>query len=156
MLEVRLVCIGKLKEAYWRDAVAEYEKRLRPLCRFRIIELPEVRLPESPSAAEIASALEREGGAVLEKSAGKLFPLCIEGKETDSPGIAKRLAGAMQSPGAVTFVIGSSHGLSEEVKRAGERISMSPMTFPHQLARVMLCEQIYRGFQILNGTKYHK
>lgn len=156
MLEVRLVCIGKLKEAYWRDAVAEYEKRLRPLCRFQLIELPEARLPGSPSAAQIASALEQEGKAILAKTAGKVFPLCIEGKETDSPGLAKKLAEAMRSPGAATFVIGSSHGLSAEVKRAGEGLSMSPMTFPHQLARVMLCEQLYRGFQILNGTKYHK
>lgn len=156
MLEVRLVCIGKLKEAYWRDAVAEYEKRLKPLCRFRLIELPEVRLPESPSVAQIAAVLDREGKSILAKTAGRVFPLCIEGKQMDSPGLAKKLAEAMQLPGAVTFVIGSSYGLSEEVKRAGEGISMSMMTFPHQLARVMLCEQLYRGFQILNGTKYHK
>ncbi len=156
MLEVRLVCIGKLKEAYWRDAVAEYEKRLKPLCRFQLIELPEVRLPESPSAAQIAAVLDREGKSILAKTAGRVFPLCIEGKQMDSPGLAKKLAEAMQLPGAVTFVIGSSYGLSEEVKRAGEGISMSMMTFPHQLARVMLCEQLYRGFQILNGTKYHK
>lgn len=156
MLEVRLICIGKLKEAYWRDAVAEYEKRLRPLCKFQFIELPEVRLTESPSAAQISAALEQEGKAILAKAAGKIYPLCIEGKLVDSPTLAKKLSGAMQSPGAVTFVIGSSHGLCDEVKRAGEGISMSPMTFPHQLARVMLCEQIYRGFQILNGTKYHK
>lgn len=156
MLEVRLVCIGKLKEAYWRDAVAEYEKRLKPLCRFRLIELPEVRLPESPSVAQIAAVLDREGKSILAKTAGRVFPLCIEGKQMDSLGLAKKLAEAMQLPGAVTFVIGSSYGLSEEVKRAGEGISISMMTFPHQLARVMLCEQLYRGFQILNGTKYHK
>ncbi len=156
MLEVRLICVGKLKEAYWRDAVAEYEKRLRPLCKFQIIELPEARLPADPSAAQIAAALEQEGKAILEKTAGKVFPLCIEGKLTDSKGLAERLSGAMASPGAASFLIGSSHGLAEPVKQAGERLSMSPMTFPHQLARVMLCEQIYRGFQILNGTKYHK
>lgn len=156
MLEVRLVCIGKLKEAYWRDAVAEYEKRLKPLCRFRLIELPEVRLPESPSVAQIAAVLDREGKSILAKTAGRVFPLCIEGKQMDSLGLAKKLAEAMQLPGAVTFVIGSSYGLSEEVKRAGEGISISMMTFPYQLARVMLCEQLYRGFQILNGTKYHK
>ena len=86
----------------------------------------------------------------------RIYPLCIEGKLLDSPGLAKRLAGAMQSPGAVSFVIGSSFGLSPKVKAAGEGLSMSPMTFPHQLARVMLCEQIYRGFQILGNTKYHK
>lgn len=156
MLEVRLICIGKLKEAYWRDAVAEYEKRLKPLCRFQIVELPEARLPNDPSEAQISAALAQEGEAILAKAAGVLFPLCIEGKETDSPGLAKKLENAMRFPGAVSFVIGSSHGLHETVKQSGERLSMSPMTFPHQLARVMLCEQIYRGFQILNGTKYHK
>ncbi len=156
MLEVRLVCVGKLKEAYWRQAVAEYEKRLGPLCKFQIVELPEARLPEDPSDAQIGQALEREGRAILEKTAGKVISLCVEGKETDSPGLAKKLESAMQSPGAVTFVIGSSHGLWEGVKQKGERLSVSPMTFPHQLCRVMLCEQIYRGFQILLGTKYHK
>ncbi|WP_322181341.1 23S rRNA (pseudouridine(1915)-N(3))-methyltransferase RlmH [Neglectibacter caecimuris] len=156
MLEVRLLCIGKLKESYWRDAVAEYEKRLKPLCKFQLIELPEARLPNAPSPAQISAALAEEGKSILEKAAGTVFPLCIEGKETDSPGLAKRLEQAMQFPGAVTFVIGSSHGLAEQVKEAGERLSMSPMTFPHQLARVMLCEQLYRAFQILNGTKYHK
>lgn len=156
MLEVRLICIGKLKESYWREAVQEYEKRLRPFCRFQMVELPEVRLTENPSAAQIAQALEQEGRLILEKAAGKVFPLCIEGKETDSPGLAQKLKSAMDFPGAATFVIGSSFGLSPAVKEAGERLSMSPMTFPHQLARVMLCEQLYRSFQILNGTRYHK
>lgn len=156
MLEVRLICIGKLKESYWRDAIAEYEKRLRPLCKFQIIELPESRTPDNPSQSQITAALEQEGRAILSKAVGKIYPLCIEGREISSEGLAKNLSSAMQSPGAVTFIIGSSHGLCDEVKRSGEGISMSPMTFPHQLARVMLCEQIYRGFQILNGTKYHK
>lgn len=156
MLEVRLACVGKLKEAYWRDAAAEYEKRLRPFCRFQVIEVPEAKLPEAPAPAEIARALEQEGQALLGKAAGKAFPLCIEGKGIDSPGLAERLAAAMQFPGAVTFFIGSSYGLSEQVKQAGEKLSMSSMTFPHQLARVMLLEQLYRGFQILNGAKYHK
>ena len=156
MLEVRLLCVGKLKEAYWRAAVAEYEKRLQSLCRFHILELPEARLPNDPSPAEIARALDREGAALLEKAVGKCYPLVIEGKPVDSPGLAKKLASAMQSPGAVTFLIGSSFGLSPSVKAAGEGLSMSPMTFPHQLARVMLCEQIYRALQILQGSKYHK
>ena len=156
MLEVRLLCVGKLKEAYWRDAVAEYEKRLGPLCKFKLIELPEARLPSDPSPAQIAHALDQEGAALLEKAVGKVIPLVIEGREVDSPGLAKKLAAAMQSPGAVTFIIGSSFGLSPSVKAAGEGLSMSPMTFPHQLARVMLCEQIYRALQILQGSKYHK
>lgn len=156
MLAVKLICVGKLKEAYWRDAVAEYEKRLRPLCRWELIELPEARLPSNPSPAEISAALEKEGEQILRRVSGRVYPLCIEERAVDSPGLAKRLAGAMQSPGAVSFVIGSSYGLSPAVKQAGEGISMSPMTFPHQLARVMLCEQIYRGFQILGNSSYHK
>ncbi|MFR5899188.1 MAG: 23S rRNA (pseudouridine(1915)-N(3))-methyltransferase RlmH [Neglectibacter timonensis] len=156
MLTVRLVCVGKLKETYWREAVAEYEKRLRPFCKFEIRELPEERLPSDPSSAQIQAALEREGEAILKQSAGQLIPLCIEGKQTGSEGFARRLSAAMQSPGAVTLAIGSSYGLSPQVKQAGEGLSMSEMTFPHQLARVMLCEQLYRAFQILNHTKYHK
>lgn len=157
MLGVRLICVGKLKEAYWRDAAAEYEKRMGPLCRFELIELPEARLPREPSSAQIAAALEQEGKDILAKAAGVVFPLCVEGRPVSSEGLAQRLEKAMQSPGAVSFVIGSSYGLSPEVKRAGEGgISMSPMTFPHQLARVMLLEQLYRGFQIIGGTKYHK
>lgn len=156
MLAVKLICVGKLKERFWREAVEEYEKRLRSLCKWELMELPEARLPSAPSQREIDAALEREGEQILKHVVGKVYPLCIEGRAVDSPGLAKRLAGAMQSPGAVSFVIGSSFGLSPQVKQAGEGISMSPMTFPHQLARVMLCEQIYRGFQILGETKYHK
>lgn len=156
MLEVRLLCVGKLKEEYWRQAAAEYEKRLRPFCKLQLTELAEERLPEKASAAQIAQALEREGEALLAKAGGMLVPLCIEGRPLDSPGMAKLLSRAMESPGTVSFLIGSSHGLSPAVKAAGEGISMSPMTFPHQLARVMLYEQVYRGFQILSGTKYHK
>lgn len=156
MLLVRLACVGKLKEGYWRQAVAEYEKRLSAFCRFEVVEVGEARLPGSPSPGEIRQALDREGGQLLEKAAGTLYPLCIEGKLLDSPGIASLLEKAMQSPGAVTFFVGSSFGLGEGVKQAGQGISMSPMTFPHQLARVMLCEQLYRGFQIIGHTRYHK
>lgn len=156
MLLVRLACVGRLKEEYWRQAVAEYEKRLRPFCRFEILEIGESRLPDSPTEGEIRRALEREGEQLLQKSAGLLYPLCIEGRLLDSPGMAALLGQAMQSPGAVTFFIGSSFGLSQQVKQSGKGFSMSPMTFPHQLARVMLCEQLYRGFQIQAGTKYHK
>ena len=156
MLGVRLICIGKLKERYWRDAVAEYEKRLRPLCRWELMELPEARLPQDPSPAEIKAALEKEAAAILERTQGTVYPLCIEGKQLDSPALARRLQKAMDHPGAVTFVVGSSFGLADAVKQAGEGHSISPMTFPHQLARVMLCEQLYRGFQILQNSKYHK
>ena len=113
-------------------------------------------MPSAPSPGDIAQALEREGELLLQKSTGQLCPLCIEGRQVDSPGLARLLEKAMQAPGAITFLIGSSHGLSQAVKDSGRGFSMSPMTFPHQLARVMLCEQLYRAFQIIGGTKYHK
>lgn len=160
MQKVQIVCIGKLKEHYWREACAEYEKRLRPFADFSIRELPEARLPEAPSKAQIDAALATEGARILAAcgEGGILFPLCIEGKALDSPALAEQLRqAAVGGAGRVCFVIGSSFGLSESVKRAGKlRLSMSAMTFPHQLARVMLCEQIYRAYQILNHGKYHK
>lgn len=156
MLGVKIVCVGKLKEEYWRSAVREYEKRLSALCRLEILELPEAKLPSSPSDGEIAAALEKEAAAITPKLAGLVVPLCIEGRPLDSPGLSRLLDGAMRSPGSVSFVIGSSYGLAPSIKALGEGISMSAMTFPHQLARVMLCEQIYRGLQILRGAPYHK
>ena len=160
MLTVQIVCVGKLKEAYWRDAVAEYQKRLAAFCKFQIIETDEERLPERPSAAQIKATLEAEGARILAKipSGSRIIPLCIEGKEKSSEQLAKVLEEfAVNGASTVSFVIGGSWGLSPAVKQAGAlHLSMSPMTFPHQLARVMLCEQIYRAFQINNGGKYHK
>ncbi len=159
MLSVTVVCVGKLKEAYWKDACEEYRKRLGAFCKFQILELPESRLPERPSDAQIAAALEAEAEGILEASNGAFrIPLCIEGKELSSPELAGVLErAALEGRSALCFLIGSSFGLSDTVKQAGEvRLSMSRMTFPHQLARVVLCEQIYRAFQILNHGKYHK
>lgn len=156
MLGVKIVCVGKLKESYWRSAVEEYGKRLGALCRFGIIELPEAKLSTSPTHGEISAALEKEAAAIIPKLSGLIVPLCIEGKQINSVELSGMLEGAMQSPGSVSFVIGSSFGLSGSVKRMGKGMSMSAMTFPHQLARVMLCEQIYRGLQILRGAPYHK
>lgn len=159
MMNVQILCVGKLKESYWREACAEYAKRLKAFCSFSIVELPESRLPDDPSQALIDKALEEEGEKLLAAAKGSaVIPLCIEGKEISSPKLASTLEDlASRGVSSVSFVIGSSFGLAEKVKRAGFlRLSMSPMTFPHQLARVMLCEQIYRGFQILGNTKYHK
>lgn len=156
MLGVKIVCIGRLKEEFWRAAVREYEKRLSALCRFEIVELTEARLPASPSRGEISAALEKEGELIIPKLSGLIVPMCIEGRQLDSEGLGDLLSEAMQSPGAVSFVIGSSYGLCGTVKGLGRGLSMSKMTFPHQLARVMLCEQIYRGLQILRGAPYHK
>ena len=160
MLNVTVLCVGKLKEAYWRDACAEYEKRLKPFCRFTLIEVAEERLPDNPSAAQISATIEAEGKRLLERLPKDcaVIPMCIEGKELNSPSLAARLDKlAVEGTSHIAFVIGGSWGLSEAVKsRAALRLSMSPMTFPHQLARVMLLEQIYRAFQISTGGKYHK
>ncbi|MDD5953421.1 MAG: 23S rRNA (pseudouridine(1915)-N(3))-methyltransferase RlmH [Oscillospiraceae bacterium] len=159
MVTVHIVCVGKLKEKYWQSACDEYAKRLRPFCKFEIIELPEYRLPNDPSEAEIQAGLEAEGRKILETVGnGVCIPLCIEGKTMTSPQLAKTIEKlTLDGISEISFVIGSSFGLWEQVKQMGKvRLSMSPMTFPHQLARVMLCEQIYRSFQILNHGKYHK
>lgn len=159
MLKCNVICIGKLKEEYWRAACAEYEKRLRPFCRFSVMELAESRLPEKPSEAEIRSALEAEADRILAAAGtSALIALCIEGEPVSSEGLAEKLNhAAVRGVSEISFVIGSSCGLAERVKRRAElRLSMSAMTFPHQLARVMLFEQIYRAFQINSNGKYHK
>lgn len=158
MLDVKIVCVGKLKEKYWTEAVNEYSKRLSAFCKFSIIELNEAHLPQDPNASQIEKALGEEAeniAAQLKRCA--VYTLCIEGKPISSEQLAAELENtALSGSSSVAFVIGSSHGLHESIKKMGKRISMSPMTFPHQLARVMLCEQIYRAFSIQAGTKYHK
>lgn len=160
MLSVNIICVGKLKEQYWHDACAEYSKRLGAFCRFEIIEVDETRLPKSYSDADIRRVIDTEGDRILEKCQPGSFTaaMCIEGKELSSVQLAARLEDiALSGKSRVNFIIGGSYGLSDAVKsRADLRLSMSPMTFPHQLARVMLCEQIYRAFSINADTKYHK
>jgi 23S rRNA (pseudouridine1915-N3)-methyltransferase len=160
MQKITVLCVGKLKEPFYRDAVAEYSKRLSRYCKLTVLELPESRLPESPSPAEIEKALENEGNAIREKlpRGGAVIALCIEGKECDSVTFSRRLAElGVAGKTQLTFLIGGSVGLSAELKAAADwRLSLSPMTFPHHLARVMLLEQIYRAYQIADGTHYHK
>ena len=158
MLRVTIVCVGKLKEAYWRQAVAEYEKRLGAFCDLRIVELTEERLPDKPGAAQIRTALAAEAGRIEPYLTGRrVYPLCIEGRPLSSEDLADRMRAAMADGAPVVFIVGSSHGLDERVKRAAtEQLSFSAMTFPHQLARVMLLEQLYRAFSIASGGKYHK
>lgn len=157
-MQIHLITVGKLKEKWLREAYSEYEKRLQRYCRLTLTELPEARLPETPSGAEIAAALAQEGKAILSACKGKIIALCIEGKMRSSEEFAAILEQTAVSGGStVSFVIGSSFGLSDEVKnRADMRFSMSPMTFTHQIARVLLLEQLYRAFQISSGGKYHK
>ena len=159
MLTVRILCVGKCKEKYWREACAEYGKRLSAFCRFEVLEVDEERLPERPSKAQIENGLEQEGKRLLQKAGSTpIVALCIEGKELSSPQLAQYVErAAVNGASSLAFVIGGSWGLWEEVKRkAALRLSMSRMHFPHQLARVMLCEQIYRAFQIAHSGKYHK
>lgn len=144
MLTVRLICVGNLKEKYWRDAFSEYEKRLSRFCRFETVEIPE-------------SEIEREGNEILKKKAGYIAALCIEGKALSSENFAKFIEKKSFDFSKFTFIIGGSTGLSEKVKEVSDiKISFSPMTFPHQLMRVIFSEQLYRAFTILNNVTYHK
>lgn len=160
MLNVNIICVGNLKEKYWRDACDEYAKRLGAFCKFQIIEVGESRLPKSCSEADIIKVINTEGDRILEKCPASSYvaAMCIEGGELSSVQLAQKLEQiAVSGKSRVNFIIGGSYGLSDAVKsRADLRLSMSPMTFPHQLARVMLCEQIYRAFSINADTKYHK
>lgn len=158
MLNIKLICVGSLKEKYWKDACGEYQKRLTTLCKFTIVELKEAKMPQNPSDVLIEKALEEEAKEILQVAGNSvIIPLCIEGELLSSEKLSQRMEEiALRGENSISFVIGSSHGLSNTVKSKGKGMSMSKMTFPHQLARVMLCEQIYRGFQISAKTKYHK
>lgn len=160
MQRVTVLCVGKLKEKFYIDAAAEYVKRLQRHCKLELIELPEQRLPDDPSPAEIQKALRTEGDAIREKlpKGGAVIALCIEGRPCSSEELSCRMAEfGVQGKTQLTFLIGGSVGLDEDLKRQADwRLSMSPMTFPHHMARIMLLEQIYRAYQIAGGTKYHK
>lgn len=160
MLTVQLICIGKLKEKFFADACTEYKKRLSTDCKLTITELSEERLPEHPSAAQIEATLRREAAAILEKISKqtRLIALCVEGSLLSSEQLSSQLdQWAIDGSSSLTFVIGGSFGLHPSVKeRANLRLSMSLMTFPHHLARVMVLEQLYRAFQISKGSRYHK
>lgn len=161
MLNVNLIVVGKLKESYLREACGEYAKRLGAFCKLKIIELSESRLSENPSEKEIFTALANEGKAISALLNGKdcyNIAMCIDGKQLSSEKLAEKIGSvSVEGKSTMNIVIGSSHGISEDVKKLSDfRLSMSEMTFPHQLARVMVLEQIYRAFQILNGGKYHK
>lgn len=159
MLHIRLIVLGNLKESYWRDAVAEYEKRLLAYAKTEIVELKEYRLSDSPTPAEITTALDKEAEAVLSAVLPRSYvvALCVEGRQLSSEELAEKLSNVMQQNGALTLIIGSSHGLSDKVKAAAAlRLSVSRLTFPHQMMRVLLLETVYRSLSILHGTKYHK
>ncbi len=160
MFDITLIAMGKLKEKFYLSAAAEYAKRLGGYCRFTLLELPEARLPEDPSPAEIAAGLEKEADQILARiPKGAWF--CVftpEGKALSSEAFADKLSAVKGSgKSSACFLIGSSFGMAPRVKdKADFRLSMGPMTFPHHLARIMVLEQLYRAEAIQAGSKYHK
>ena len=159
MLSINIICVGKLKEAYLRQAIEEYSKRMKPLCKLNIAELSEERVGDDPSDAEIRQTVNAESDRILSKI-GKgdyVIAMCVEGKNISSEELSERLEDISMTHSTVDLIIGGSWGLSDTLKeRADFKLSMGKMTFPHQLFRLMLLEQLYRAFQISKGTKYHK
>ena len=154
-----ILCTGKLKEKFYLDAVAEYVKRLSRFCKLEIIELPEQRLPQTPSEGEIAQALDREAALIESRiwPGAAVIAMCVEGKPMSSEQLADYFSRlTVSGTSKICLLIGGSCGLSEKIKqKAALRLSMSPMTFPHHLARVMVLEQVYRALNIASGGSYH-
>ena len=160
MIKLRIISVGKMKEKFFIDAVEEYRKRLGAYCRFELEELPEQRLSDAPSPKEIQSALDKEAAEIEKRipNGAAIVAMCVEGVQKSSPELTAVLDSfANAGKSKICFLIGGSFGMSESLKqKAALKLSMSKMTFPHHLARVMLCEQIYRAFTIREGSKYHK
>ena len=159
MISLTIISVGNLKENYLRDAYSEYKKRLSQYARVEEVSIKEVEIKNEGDKAEIQRALDAEGEIILSKipSGAIPFSLCVEGKEYDSPSLARLIETEADRCGKLAFIIGSSHGLSENVKaECKHRLSISKLTFPHQLTRVLLSEILYRSFTIIAGKKYHK
>ena len=159
MISVNVICVGKLKEQYLRDGCAEYIKRISAFSKVNVIEVAEERCGDDPSDLEIKNVIEKEGARILSKipKGSCVIPLCIEGREYSSPEFSAQLEKLSLEHSAVTFIIGGSFGISNEVKKLGRiKLSFGKMTLPHQLARMVLLEQVYRAFSISNNSKYHK
>ena len=160
MLSVRLICVGKLGEKFWKTACEEYSKRLSAYCKLEMIELPEQRLPDASSEGQIQQALAKEAALIRAKipAGAAVIALCVEGQMLSSEALAETLgAFTVSGTSRLALLIGGSCGLDEALKREAKlRLSMSKMTFPHHLARVMVLEQLYRSLNILAGGKYHK
>lgn len=159
MLSITLLCVGTLREAFFKEACAEYEKRLSRFCRLETAELPAYALCARPSEKEILRAVDDEGRRILQKipPAARVFALCPDGREFSSEEFARLLPETARTSSRLVFAVGGPNGLSSAVRQAADGVvSMSRMTFPHTLARVMLLEQIYRGFKIGAGETYHK
>ena len=159
MAQVTLICVGDFKEKYWQEACREYEKRLSAYCQFSTIVLKEERITDENNPQKIQQALQSEGAKILSQIPDNAFriALCVEGKSIDSVTLAKTLEKAQDSSGKIALIIGSSHGLHQSVKDACDlKLSVSALTLPHQLCRVLLMETVYRSFTILAGKSYHK
>lgn len=159
-MKIQIICVGKLKEKYLKDGIAEYAKRLSRFCTFEITELNDEKIPQNPSVAQCRKVLETEGDEIL-KRIGKesyVIALCVEGKPLSSENFAQKISEiTLSGKSTVTFVIGGSLGLSDGVKKRSDfRLSFSSFTFPHQLMRLVLAEQIYRAFKINANEEYHK
>ena len=158
-MNITIVCVGKIKEKFFTDAISEYSKRLSRFCKLDIIEVKDIKIPDNPSDKECENILEKEGEQILSKipKDSYVIPLCIEGKELSSPELAEKISNISMEKSHITFVIGGSLGMTNTVKSLGKlRLSFGKMTLPHQLMRVVLLEQIYRTFKINSGESYHK
>lgn len=159
-MNIDIICIGDIKEKYLKDAIKEYEKRIRPYSNLNIYELNEAKLSNNPSDKDIIQAMDKEAEAIIQKINPRSYviPLCIEGKQLDSEDFSKKIEDiTIEGYSDITFIIGGSNGLAKAVKtKANHKLSFSKMTFPHQLMRVILLEQIYRAFRIMKNEPYHK
>ncbi|VED58975.1 23S rRNA (pseudouridine(1915)-N(3))-methyltransferase RlmH [Staphylococcus simulans] len=159
-MKITVLAVGKLKEKYWKQAIAEYQKRLGAYTKIEIIEVPDEKAPENMSDKEIEQVKQKEGQRLLAKvkPQSTVITLEIKGNMLTSEGLAKNLQQRMvQSQSDFTFIIGGSNGLHQDVlDRSNYALSFSKMTFPHQMMRVILLEQVYRAFKIMRGETYHK
>lgn len=161
MIRINIVCVGKIKEKYFTDAINEYKKRLSAFCKFSVIELPEEKIrSNTPNQSQIDEVIEAEGRRIMQKIGQSEYAvaMCIEGRMMSSEELSKAIDNiTLSGKSTIDFIIGGSYGLSSTVKgRADLKLSMSRMTFPHQMARMILSEQIYRAFEISTNGKYHK
>lgn len=158
-MNLTILCVGKLKEKYWNEAICEYSKRLSRFVKLTILEIPDEKIPDNASQKQEEQVKEKEGIAILSKIPSDSFvvSLCVEGKQLSSEMFSEKIEEVMLTKSHITFLIGGSLGLSEAVKKHSDlRLSFSKMTFPHQLMRVILLEQIYRAFKIIHHETYHK
>lgn len=158
-MNITIVCVGKIKEKFFTDAINEYAKRLSRFCKLDIIEVKDVKIPDNASEKECETILEKEGEQILSKipKDSYIIPLCIEGKEFSSPDLAKKISSVSMEKSHITFIIGGSLGMTDQIKAMGSlKLSFGKMTLPHQLMRVVLLEQIYRAFKINANESYHK